>query len=401
MITIKIIIENKPLLDGKHRIYLRVIKDRKRKLISLGISCESSHFENGKLSRKHKNYKSDNDYLIHKLNEANKIIREFELDNDDFNLSQFENRFRGVECNDNYSVVEFVNELIEEMIQANRIGNAKAYSDTRDSLISFVGKSLTFKNLNHTFLEKYESYLRSRGNSNGGIGFKMREIRAIFNKAIDRKIVNPSLYPFNSFKASKFKSKKQKKALSKDEFYRFKHVDLDANNPLIEAHNYFMFSIYARGMNFMDMMLLRWSDVSNDRITYVRSKTKVQFSIEIVEPMRVILDYYRKQNRSTGYVFPILLKEGMSPTQIANRKHKVLSRYNKKLKLIGERLNIDKPITSYIARHSYATLLKFEGASTDKISELMGHSSIEITNSYLKEFDSSDLDTTSRKLLDI
>ena len=186
-----------------------------------------------------------------------------------------------------------------------------------------------------------------------------------------------------------------------DEFKRIKELDLKENAHLVEALNYFLFSIYTRGMNFMDMMLLKWSDIQDERIYYTRSKTKGQFNIDINIKVREILDYYKSQNRSSKYVFPILLKDDLTPVQIFNRKHKVLGRYNSKLKEIGKLAKIDKELTSYVARHSFATLLKHSGTSIDKISEMMGHSSVEITMSYLKDFESEVLDKENQKLLDL
>ena len=78
-----------------------------------------------------------------------------------------------------------------------------------------------------------------------------------------------------------------------------------------------MFSVYSRGMNFKDMMTLKWSDIHNNRIYYVRSKTKGKLNFEIIPPLQEILNYYKAQNRNTDFVFPILLKEDLTPLQIS------------------------------------------------------------------------------------
>src|SRR5690606_14581741 len=132
------------------------------------------------------------------------------------------------------------------------------------------------------------------------------------------------LYPFEEYKISKLKTESRKIALSLEEYKKIKNVDLSSNPELIEAYNYFMFSIYTRGMNFKDMMTLKWSDIQNNRIFYVRSKTKGKLNFEIIPPVQEILDFYKSQNRTTDYVFPILLKDDLTPIQIANRHHKVL-----------------------------------------------------------------------------
>ena len=98
-------------------------------------------------------------------------------------------------------------------------------------------------------------------------------------------------------------------------------------------------------------------------------------------------------------VFPILLKENLTHPQIENRKNKVLKQFNYALKEIGKLANIQKPITTYVARHSFATCLKQKGISTDIISESLGHQNLAITQAYLKDFENSILDEASLVLL--
>ena len=85
--------------------------------------------------------------------------------------------------------------------------------------------------------------------------------------------------------------------------------------------------------------------------------------------------------------------------QIENRKAKKLKRFNSDLKKIAEIIGIDKPITSYVARHSFATNLKELGVSTDIISQSMGHQNVSITSAYLKDFDNEIIDDANERLL--
>ena len=243
--------------------------------------------------------------------------------------------------------------------------------------------------------------MRSRSNRDSGIAFRMRQIRAVFNKAISRKMISQDLYPFKFYKISRLKLTPNKRALTIDEFKKIRDLDLATYPNLIEAYNYFMFSFYTRGMNFVDMMLLKKENIQNGRIAYTRSKTKGKFNIEIVDKVQNILDYYEAKNLDSPFIFPILLQENMTPQQIAYREQKVLSRYNKKLKELASLAGINKNITSYVARHSFATILKQIGTSTDVISELMGHSDVQITMTYLKEFNNEELDYANRKLLEL
>ena len=400
--NIKIVIGNKPMSDGNYGIYLRITKNRKKKEISLGIRCKSGHFENGELTKKHKDYKIDNEVIFELKRKAYSIVRDFQRDSYNFSLEEFEKKFRGIEDEEQkIDVIQFFDEIITELEFSERLGNARAYKETKEALIKFAGNKILFEEITFTFLEKFESYMRSRGNQDGGVAFKMRQLRALFNTAIKRKLVNQDLYPFGEYKIAKLKANKNKRALSVEDFKKIRDVDLSERPDLLEAYHYAMFSFYTRGMNFVDMMKLKWSDIQDGRIYYIRSKTKGHFNIEVTDKVLEILNYYKSQNRTTEYVFPILLKEDLTPRQIAYRKHKVLGRYNQKLKEIAKIANVEKNISSYTFRHSFATILKQMGTRTDVISELMGHSDVQITMTYLKEFDNEVLDNENRKLLDL
>jgi len=397
---------SKPLSDGQYLVYLRITKNRRKKEISIGLKSFKEHFVSEQFIKPHPNFKIENGFIIKQKHEALSIIRNFQLNDEDFTLESFERKFRGVpENNDNF--FDFTEEIIKEMEQSDRLGNARAYKEAKESLVKFInenhpGKTIVkFKELTPELLEKYEVYMRSRGNENGGMAFKMRQIRAIFNKAINRKIISQDIYPFKYYKVSKLKAKPNKRALTVEDFKKLKDVNLLQFPHLMEAYNYFMFSFYTRGMNFVDMMYLKKSDIVNDRLYYTRAKTKGRFNIEIVDKAQEIIDFYKDKTKNTSYVFPILLSDDMTPKQIEYRKHKVLSRYNRKLGEIAKIAGVESHVTSYVARHSFATILKKKGTSTDLISELMGHSNVQITMTYLKEFDDEELDKANRRLLDL
>lgn len=398
--TIKLVLSGRKLSNGKHRVNLRIIKNRRKKDISLGLLVDKEHFKNESFTRRHSNYKIENELLLKFKGRALKIIREFQLKQEDFTFQEFENEFRGNSNNHDRKVIDFFDEIINEMKRAGRISNAHAYQDTRDSLIKFHGNSFSFKDITPTFLEKYEVSLKENGCTNGGVAFRMRELRAIFNKARNRKIIPKEPYPFESYKISKLKSESSKIAITLNEFRQFRDVDLSNHPHLLEAYHYFLFSIYTRGMNFQDMTHLEWKNIRNNRIYYTRSKTKGKINQEIIPPAQKILDYYKSQNRDTKYVFPILLHDDMTAQQTSNRKHKVLRRYNQKLKEIAKIAGIEKNLSSYVARHSFATILKMSGTPIEKISEMMGHSDVSITIAYLKEFSDEDLDNENRKFID-
>ena len=397
-VNIKIVLGNNPLANGDYALYMRITKKKKKKEINIGIRCKKEHFVNGELVKAHSRHKAENELILRRKTRAFEIIRDFQLKNLDFTLSEFEEAFRDENKNSEICAVQFFDEIIEEMTRAGRVGNAQAYTEAKNAVVRFGGKKILFSKITPAFLEKFEVSMRERGNQNGGIAFKMRELRALFNKAIKRKLIPRELYPFEHYKISALKVQKKKRALSIEDFKKIKELDLSENPPLMEAKNYFLFSFYCRGINFADMMTLKWTDIVDNRICYTRSKTKGEFDIEVTDELQHFLDFYKNQNRDSGYVFPILLHNDLTPKQILERRHKVLARVNKKLKEVAKLAGVEKHLTFYVARHSFATILKQLGTSTDAISELMGHTDVLTTMTYLKEFDSSLLDQESRKL---
>ncbi|MGB6151310.1 MAG: site-specific integrase [Pricia sp.] len=392
MSTVNIVLRKKQLSNGKFPICLRVTKNRKSKFFKTIYDAEPNEWNSkvGRFKKNHENYIQDNRLMLKMKSRALKIFTELGIEKEDFTLEDFENSFRVKTNPIQQNVFYFWDEIIEEMLSAGRTGNARVNRDTFNSLSRFIGTTqFTFKELTPVFLHKYESFLRSRGGSDGGIGVRMRAIRAIFNFAIERNIAKEELYPFKTYKISKLKGKGLKKALNMEQVKKIIHLDLQKYPYLTNSRNYFVFSFYTRGMNFADMMRLEWENVDNENIYYTRSKTKGNFIVKILPPVRKILEFYREHSLGTKYIFPILLKDNLAPSQVEHRKHKTLVRYNKDLKEIAKICKIDRLITSYVARHSFANCLKQKGVATDIISESMGHQNLAITQAYLKELDSS------------
>jgi integrase len=390
MASLKLKLKNKEYSNGEYPIVLQIIKNRRPKIISLGFFAKKKDWDS-----KQGLYKKSNDNST-KLNTTLEKVKLKAL----IILSEFEDKFR-VTSNENLSVFEFWAEIISEMESSGKMGNADVNQQTANSIRKFWGDDkLSFGQVNVYFLEKYEVFLRKNGGTNGGIGVRMRALRAVYNRAIRRGFIKKNKYPFTDYKLSKLKSKSFKRALSKDAIKKIQDLDVLTSNRLINARNYFLFSFYVRGMNFADMMLLKWTDISGGRIYYTRQKTKINFIIKILPPAQEILDYYMVYGNNTKYVFPILFRENYSPKQYQNRKKKMLKQYNRDLKHIGALCGIEKSFTSYAARHSFANCLKQNGTPTDIISETMGHQDIKVTQAYLKDMGNTILDDACEVLLE-
>nr|WP_321485533.1 site-specific integrase [uncultured Draconibacterium sp.] len=402
MISFKNVLRSKKLSYGKYPIYLRISKDRKSIFFRTPYTAEAKEWDSKKgiFKQNATNYLNKNRVLFKLIDQATNVVTELQQKKSSYTLTDVERAIR-VESNPAYqNVYKFWDELIDEMIKAGRTGNAQVNRDTYNSVKKYNKKKvLNFNDITPTFLDKYEVYLRSRNGTDGGISVRMRTLRALFNFAIKRGLIKPDNYPFKSYRISKLKGKGAKRALTYDDVVKIVNKDLGEHPELVDARNYFVFSFYTRGMNYADMMKLEWKDVIDGQIYYTRSKTKANFRIKILPPVQKILNYYKEHQNGSKYVFPILLKDDMSPTQIENRKKKTLTRYNQKLKEIAKLCKFEKNVSSYVARHSYANSLKQKGVSTDIISESMGHQNLAITQAYLKELDNSLVDEAMEVLL--
>lgn len=402
MAAIKLVLQKSKRADGTYPVCLRVTKDRKSKYFKTIFNVNVNEWEPHAQSfnRNHKNHVQDNRLLLKIKERALQIYTELQLVDESFSLSEFENAFRVTSNPHNKNFFYLWDELITELKEAGRIGDARIHNEAYLALEKYNKSTrLEFKDITVKYLKKFEGHLRSLGNNDGGISMRMRSIRTAFNAAISRDIITVVIYPFKKYKISKLKSKPIKRALDFEEVMKIIKMDISKYPHLINSHKYFVFSFYTRGMNFADQMSLEWSQITGDKIFYVRSKTKGSFNITILPPVRDILNYFQENSNVTKYVFPLLLRDNMTPIQIENRKKKTLSKYNKDLKEIASICNIEKTLTSYVARHSFANSLKQMGVATDIISEALGHQNMAITQAYLKELDSSVLDEASALLL--
>lgn len=208
-------------------------------------------------------------------------------------------------------------------------------------------------------------------------------------------------YPFDSFKVSKFSAKTKKRAITKDDIKKIMRLNLDHKCFLMQlSRDIFVFSYLHGGINLTDIANLKYNNIQSNRIEYVRQKTGQDIAIPLFGVGEEIINKYRLVEPNSAYIFPILNdKTHKSAQQKYNRIHKYTGHINKYLKTIGELAKIDTTLTTYVARHTYATVLKRSGVNTSIISESLGHSSEKITQIYLDSFENSQIDEAMKNLL--
>jgi site-specific recombinase XerD len=398
-----LLFSSKKLKNGEHPVVLRIIKDRKIKYISLGYSTTPPFWRDGDLLLKdYPNSKKINHVLRKKKADMDDIILDYENDKKSYSLEELEQKFlRSVKKT---TVFSYCEEIIDRLMGANKVGNSYVYKDLLRTLKKFRKEhDLEFSDISYSFLMKYEEDFLKTGVSENSISVYMRTLRSLINKAIKEGFCREEDYAFNKYKISKLSTQTRKRAITKDEMLKIINYDTESQTSLWHSKNYFLFSFYTVGMNLHDMALLKWSDILNGRIHYVRAKTGKHYDIKIQPRIQEILDFYVGQNENThNYVFPILNKEiHQTARSIKDRIKRITKRVNKDLKKIAELVDIKgtHSITHYVARHSWASIQKQNGTGISMISESMGHDSEKTTQIYLQSFVHDILDEVNANLI--
>ncbi|OQY92513.1 MAG: hypothetical protein B6D37_14570 [Sphingobacteriales bacterium UTBCD1] len=283
-------------------------------------------------------------------------------------------------------------EYIEKLKEAERIGTAVSYECAQRSLSKFA-PGIKLSDINNDFLQKYEKWMLGNGNSVTTVGIYLRSLRTLFNNAIAEGQLTKEYYPFGKRKYEIPTANNIKKALSlKDitSIYYFKPAD---GSTEAMAKDLWIFMYLCSGINVKDMCLLRYSNIKNDMLEFERAKTvRTKRNIEPIriplsdDAKSIIRRWGNKKVHGDEFIFPIL-----SGKETPERQRQLIQQLTKlincRMKVIADKLNITTDITTYVARHSFATILQRSGASTEFISEALGHSNIKTTKNYLAGFE--------------
>jgi integrase len=396
--TVKIFLDSSHLKkDGTALISIRVTYNQKKRYYSTGISLTPEYFEKI-ISKKRRNEAEQSMYnRIHLFYEkALSIISKMEL----FTFSSFEDRFLSNKDATNDLIAGF-NDYIYILETDGRINTAIGYRCAIRSLISFCS-NLTYADITPDFLRGYVAVMRKEGKSEATIGMYLRYLRSIINRAK----VESSLYPFGRGKG-KFSipsgGRKMKKALSKEEIKSILNY-VPSSVQEDKAKDIWLFLYFCNGMNVRDFCNLKWSNYSEDVIYFIREKsrnskqdnTPILVSVK-PEAKAVISKWGVPSVHPELFIFPYL-RTDMTAREVIQRVQQLTKFINKYMKRICKKLSIHKEVTTYYARHSFATVLKNAGHSTEFIKELFGHSSVKTTDYYLSTLEVDQLHQITESL---
>lgn len=295
------------------------------------------------------------------------------------------------------SFFAYAQSLITELKEAKRIGTARAYEDAIAAVKNFVGnRDVTFIELNLELLQKLEVNHLKKGNSYNGLAAYLRSVRAIYNKAIKARLVDKELYPFAEYEIKTTATRKR--AISVAAIRRIESKEFAVGHPLFHTRNFFLASLYLRGMPFADLAHLQIVNIIDGRIVYERQKTGKHFSIKIQSKLEPILDFYTSEKVFSDYIFPII-KRATTEEQYKDVEE-ARRRFNKKLRKLAKACDIQENLTSYVSRHSFATIAKNKGIDTASISDMLGHGDIKTTQVYLDDLPNELLDDLHEKIIE-
>ena len=296
-------------------------------------------------------------------------------------------------CDVGRSFFGFMESVIAGMKALGKMRITESYSSTLRSFKRFRnGDDVDIGGIDDSLIVAYESFLHSSGVCHNSSSFYMRNLRAVYNRAVDEGVVQQR-YPFRRVYTGIEKTRKR--AVTMQVMRQIKELDLQGKRNLEFARDMFLFSFYTRGMSFVDMAMLQKSDLAGGVLSYYRRKTGQQLHINWEDCMQAIVDKYR--NVATGrFMLPIIKRDDRDVRkQYLYAAHNV----NIALKAIGHRLKLPQPLTMYVARHTWASAAKSMQVPLSVISEGMGHDSEETTRIYLLSMTSSAVDKANRQII--
>ena len=397
--NISIILDNRKIRkDNTYPVKLRVYSQQlqRAKLYSVNKNMTEETFKDvWQTEKPKKKFQSERDFLdavrVKALEAAHRT--------EPFSFDLFEKKMHRKK-GDAKNVVYHYNQKIKELKELGNIGTAETYNMSLKSIKKFIEsqtrkepESIPFISISSSFLQKYENYMLSRGKSTTTISMYLRALRAIFNAAIRDNELTQDIYPFGKGKYEIPAGRAVKKALTKPQLKTL----LDAN-PLTpeqeKAKDFWLFSFICNGMNINDIALLKYGNIVGDTIEFKRAKT-LQTSkknsktivVHLTDFANNVIDKYGNEDRSADqFIFPIIVKN-ITPEE-AKQKIKNFTRFiNQHIKLMAKAIDLPEEISTYWARHTFATHVIRGGANMEFVKEAFGHQNITTTQNYFAGFE--------------
>lgn len=283
---------------------------------------------------------------------------------------------------------DYISAIIAVKVSAGRQKTAENYCCATRSLRQFMnseglGTRLPLHEVDGRLILRFESYLtRVKRISRNSSSAYMRPLRAAYNKAVAEGIC-ADRKPFAGVYTGVDRTRKR--ALDESGLKRLLSLNLSGSPGLGMVRDIFFFSFLANGMSFVDVAHLHMSDICNGRICYSRSKTGQQITVKVCTQMREIIRRYHR--KGSKMIFPLVDADGCYKDY-----ETALRLYNRNLCRLAKIAGIEGGLTSYSARHSWASQAYRLHVPVAVISSCMGHTTEMTTRIYLRSLEESEAD---------
>lgn len=291
------------------------------------------------------------------------------------------------------NIITFFNERFKRLDAEEKDSRWNCQS-AKKAIQQFFKKKeyIDFREITPGKLKQFENWMLERGKTPSTISVYLTVTKAIFNKAISIQAIPEDIYPFGKKKYVIPRVRNTKRALTTKEIKEIYEYQTTPYSNEDFSRDFWVFTYLSNGINMKDICKLKYENLGTEFFTFVRNKTKEKkqgqsISVPITnEISRIIEKWGNKDTSPKNYIFPFL-KEGLSEKEVQHRVRYRVAKVNKGLKIVCKELGIEKKLTTYSARHSFATTLKRSGVSTEFIGESLGHSNLRTTQRYLDGFE--------------
>ena len=426
MAKFNFVLNNKPSKSGKYAIMLRITIKKDRAFMVSGVELKSpaNFLPEGKndswVHSRESDYKKMNKKLkelkdsasdtfdelvkLHSVVTPNMVVERMKPTSDTAKTNSF---------------MAFVKDRMADILNAGGFRNWKKYNCFLLKLEAFLKqegkKDLMFDEVTPTLLSKFEAYLHTLKNERqpdkmlhpNYIQVLMKCFRAMYKAAIDKELIEHPI-SMKAFSATHIETEKEKLNLA--EIGLIEALPLEEGSLIWNCRNAFLFSFYCAGIRAGDLLQLRWCNITSDgRLNYQMGKNHKTRDLVLVEQAADILKKYRKPtSKATDFIFPFMdaskpyssaITQEDRDTLPIELKKKMLNDMaaknalmNKELKKMAEMAGIEKKVSMHISRHSFAKVAKEEGTDNLHLKNLMAHSSIKVTETYMGSFDTQKTD---------
>lgn len=386
-VTVSFYLEKtKPNNEGKCLIKMVVYCNPSKKRYTTNCHATVNEWEKINSSNlRDKDLKEIKNNLDVKRIKAEKIIEQI----DPFSFVSFEEAyFSNTIARKNTSLQHWFDDYITALHAKGSVGTAIGYRTTINS-INLFKKNLHLQDITPALLEDYEAFLVNGSKSLTTVSIYVRQLRAIINQAIASGIFPQEKYPFKKYEIPS--GRNVKKALPPDDLRKLLNYKPKKEDE-IKALDFWIFSYLCSGINFADIIELKPANIEGDYLHFIRAKTKNTKKKDL-RPIRVglhpraltIIKKWRNKDNKNPYLFPIL-EPDLKPITVKHRCQRFIKWVNKRMEVIRLDLKINQKIGTYAARHTFSTVMKRKGVSTEFIKESLGHSSVTVTENYLDSF---------------